>query len=127
MFSIYKRSIGDVDPFEYLSGAENLAVGSAAKLSSGVLAKCGATDTVSFIIAGKQREDGTYPVIRALPTTIFEATASASIADTKIGTTLQLNSTADGVTSTASGSFMVTWADGGTTVRGYFVEVAAAG
>ena len=66
-------------------------------------------------------------MIRALPTTIFETTASAAIANTKIGTTLQLNSTADGVTATAGGSFMVTYADGGTTVQGYFVDVAAAG
>lgn len=127
MFSVVKRAIADVEPFEYMPGAEGLTLGSAAKISSGALAKCAATDTVGFIIAGAKREDGTYPVIRALPTTIFETTASAAIANTKIGTTLQLNSTADGVTSTASGSFMVTHADGGTTVQGYFVDVAAAG
>lgn len=127
MFKIVKRAISDVEPFEYMPGAEGLTLGSAAKIASGALAKCAAADTVGFIIAGAKREDGTYPVIRALPTTIFEATASGSVAAAKIGTTLQLNSTADGVTTTAAGSFMVTYADGGTNVQGYFVEVAAAG
>lgn len=127
MFKLAKRAIADVEPFEYMPGADGLTLGSAAKITSGALAKCAATDTVGFIIAGAKREDGTYPVIRALPTTIFEATASGSVAAAKIGTTLQLNSTADGVTTTAAGSFMVTYADGGTTVQGYFVEVAAAG
>ena len=125
MFKIAKRAIADVEPFEYMPGADGLTLGSAAKITSGALAKCAATDTVGFIIAGAKREDGTYPVIRALPTTIFEATSSGNVAAAKIGTTLQLNSTADGVTTTASGSFMVTYADGGTHVQGYFVDVAA--
>ena len=127
MFRIYKRAIGDVEPFEYLPGAEGLTPGSAAKVASGALAKCGAADKPFCIVAGPKREDGNYPVIRALPTTIFETEASGGVAADKVGTTLQLNSTADGVTSTASGSFMVTYADGGTTVQGYFVDVAAAG
>ena len=38
---------------------------------------------------------------------------------------LQLNETADGVTTTANGPFTVTWADGGTLVRGYFEPAAA--
>ena len=43
----------------------------------------------------------------------------------KLGTTLQLNDTADGVTTTEGGPFTVTWADGGTLVRGYFEPAAA--
>lgn len=125
MFKIAKRAIADVEPIDYMPGADGLTLGSAAKIASGKLAKCEATDTVGFIIAGAKREDGNYPVIRALPTTIFEAEASGAVTDDKVGTTLQLNGTGDGVTTAAEGSFMVTYADGGTNVQGYFIEVAA--
>lgn len=126
MFRIYKRAIGDVEPFAYLPGAEELALGSAAKLASGQLAVCGAAEMPVCVIAGTQREDGNYPVIRVLPTTIFEAEASGAVTADKVGTTLQLNAAADGVTTTAGGAFTVTWADGGTLVRGYFEKPAAA-
>ena len=119
MFRIYKRAIGDVEPFEYLPGSEELTAGSAAKLA------CGAAEKPVYIVAGAKREDGDYPVIRALPTTIFETEASGAVAADKVGTTLQLNETADGVTTTANGPFTVTWADGGTLVRGYFEPAAA--
>lgn len=125
MFRIYKRAVGDVEPFEYLPGSEELAPGSAAKVASGMLAKCGAAEKPFCIVAGVKREDGNYPVIRALPTTIFEAEASGAVTADKMGTTLQLNGTADGVTTTAGGPFTVTWADGGTLVRGYFEPAAA--
>ena len=125
MFRIYKRAIGDVEPFEYLPGAEGLTLGSAAKLASGQLAKCGAAEKPLYIVAGAKREGGDYPVIRALPTTIFETEASGAVAADKVGTTLQLNEAADGVTTTAGGPFTVTWADGGTVVRGYFEPAAA--
>ena len=71
MFSVYKRAIGDVEPFEFLPGAEGLALGSAAKLTSGQLAKCDAADTAEYIVQGPKREDGCYPVIRVLPATIL--------------------------------------------------------
>lgn len=125
MFAIYKRAVADVEPFEYLPGAEELTPGSAAKVASGVLAKCAAADKPAYIIAGAKREDGNYPVIRVLPTTIFEAQASGAVAAEKLGTTLQLNDTADGVTTTEGGPFTVTWADGGALVRGYFEPAAA--
>ena len=125
MFRIYKRAIGDVEPFEYLPGAEELTLGSAVKVASGMLAKCGAAEKPFGIVAGAKREDGNYPVIRALPTTIFEAEASGTVDAAKMGTTLQLNEAADGVTTTANGPFTVTWADGGTLVRGYFEPAAA--
>lgn len=125
MFRIYKRAIGDVEPFEYLPGAEGLTLGSAVKVASGMLAKCGAAEKPFGIVAGAKREDGSYPVIRALPTTIFETEASGAVAADKVATTLQLNETADGVTTTAGGPFTVTWADGGTRVLGYFEPAAA--
>lgn len=125
MFTVYKRAIGDVEPFEYLPGAEELTLGSAAKVASGQLAKCGAAEKPYCIVAGAKRADGNYPVIRLLPTTIFETGASGAVTADKVGTTLQLNETADGVTATGGGAFTVTWADGGTLVRGYFEPAAA--
>ena len=125
MFLVYRREIADVEPTAYIKGAASLGLGVACKLASGQLAKCGATDMPAYIINGPQRADGTYPVIRVLPTTIFETEASGAVAADKVGTTLQLNETADGVTTTANGPFTVTWADGGTLVRGYFEPAAA--
>ena len=125
MFRVYMRAVGDVEPFEYLPGSGELTLGSAAKVASGMLAKCGAAEKPWCIVAGAKRDDGNYPVIRALPTTIFEAEASGAVAADKIGTTLQLNEAADGVTTTANGPFTVTWADGGALVRGYFEPAAA--
>ena len=86
MFRIYKRALGDVEPFEYLPGAEGLALGSAVKVASGQLAKCAATDNPAYIIAGVKRADGNYPVIRVLNTTIFEADASGAVEADKLAT-----------------------------------------
>ena len=130
MFSVYKRAIGDVEPFEFLPGAEGLALGSAAKLASGQLAKCEAADTAEYIVQGPKREDGCYQVIRVLPATIFETRAEAQIDAAKVGTDVQLNTTADGVTATGGGSFVVTETDeaaSGGIVRGYFRAAAGAG
>lgn len=124
MFTVYKRAIADVEPFEYLPGAEELTLGMAVKMDSGMLAKCAATDKPGFIVAGEKRADGSYPVVRVLDTTIYETVAGGEVAADKVGTTLQLNGTADGVTATAGGSFVVTETDGGTLVRGYFDSVA---
>ena len=43
MFIVVMRDIADVEPFEHQPGAANLARGSAAVLTAGSLAKCGAT------------------------------------------------------------------------------------
>ena len=43
MFIVVMRDIADVEPFEHQPGAASLARGSAAVLTSGSLAKCGAT------------------------------------------------------------------------------------
>lgn len=130
MFLVYRREIADVEPTEYVKGAASLGLGVACKLTSGQLAKCGATDMPAYIINGPQREDGTYPVIRVLPTTIFETTSSATTAATLVGSAVQLNSAADGVTATAGGAFVLTYTDaatGGGVVCGYFKQPAAAG
>lgn len=131
MFLVYRREIADVEPTAYIKGAASLGLGVACKLTSGQLAKCGATDMPAYIINGPQRADGTYPVIRVLPTTIFETASTAQIAEAKVGTSVQIDaSTAEFVTGTAAGPFIVTYTDGassGGVVRGYFKELAAGG
>lgn len=130
MFLVYRREIADVEPTAYIKGAASLGLGVACKLTSGQLAKCGATDMPAYIINGPQRADGTYPVIRVLPTTIFETLSTAAITADKVGTSVQLDaSTAEFVTATAAGPFIVTYTENGVNaaVRGYFKELAAGG
>lgn len=130
MFLVYRREIADVEPTAYIKGAASLGLGVACKFTSGQLAKCAATDMPTHIINGPQRADGTYPVIRVLPTTIFETTSSATTAETLVGTAVQMNGNADGVTATSGGAFVLTYTDGvtgGGVVRGYFKQPVAAG
>lgn len=131
MFLVYRREIADVEPTAYIKGAASLGLGVACKLTSGQLAKCGATDMPVYIINGPQRADGTYPVIRVLPTTIFETASTAQVTADKVGTSVQIDAaTAEFVTATAAGPFIVTYTDtatGGGVVRGYFKELVAGG
>lgn len=128
MFLVYRREIADVEPTAYIKGAASLGLGVACKLTSGQLAKCGATDMPTHIINGPQRADGTYPVIRVLPTTIFETTSTAQVTADKVGTSVQIDAaTAEFVTATAAGPFVVTYTENGANavVRGYFKEQPA--
>lgn len=131
MFLVYRREIADVEPTAYIKGAASLGLGVACKLTSGQLAKCGATDMPTHIINGPQRADSTYPVIRVLPTTIFETASTAQVTADKVGTSVQIDAaTAEFVTATAAGPFIVTYTDaatGGGVVRGYFKELVAGG
>ena len=130
MFLVYDRAVADVEPTKYVKGAASLGLGVACKMTSGQLAKCAAADMPEYIINGPQRSDGTYPVIRVLPTTVFETTSSATTASTLVGTAVQMNGTADGVTATSGGAFVLTYTDGvtnGGVVRGYFKQPVAAG
>lgn len=130
MFLVYRREIADVEPTAYIKGAASLGLGVACKFTSGQLAKCAAADMPEYIINGPQLADGTYPAIRVLPTTVFETTSSATTASTLVGTAVQLNGTADGVTATSGGAFVLTYTDGasgGGVVRGYFKQPVAAG
>ena len=124
MFTIYSRLIGDVEPFEHLEGAEGLTLGQAVKLAGGSLAKCGPTEKPTYMIVGVRTGEGKYPAIRVLPTTIFQTTASATLAQNALGAPVTLNATADGVTATTEGGvFTPTFTDGetgGGVVRGYF-------
>lgn len=121
MFKIDHRSIADVEPFEHIPGADGLALGSAAKLASGALAKAGATDTPTHIIMGVKDERGEYPAVRVLKSTIFDTTSSATVASTLVGSSVTLHTDALGVTATTtSGVFTITETDGANSVKGYF-------
>lgn len=87
MFTVYKRDVADVEPNVYLKGAAGLALGSAAVLTAGSLAKAGASARPDYIIVGAQRADGTYPAARVQAHTVFAApcsVASAAAAGTKV-------------------------------------------
>lgn len=126
MFKIYKRDIGDVEPTEYLPAAEGaaLALGMAAKAAGGALAQAGATDKPTHIVLGPARQDGMYPALRVLPTTVFETTSTAAVPYDAVGSAVTLHTDALQVTATTTdGVFTVeateNAADG--IVRGRFV------
>lgn len=125
MFKVAYRRVNDVDPFVYPAGVE-LPIGTAAKLTSGKLAKCGASDKPTHIVMGPLRADGTCPAIPVTDNVVFETTSTATVAATLIGSAVTLAADAATVTATtASGVFKITDTDGAatnSTVRGYFVE-----
>ena len=100
MFIVVMRDISDVEPFEHQPGATNLPRGSAAVLTSGSLAKCGATAKPSHIVMGPADSNGLYPCIRVQPTTVFETTSTTAVASA--GTKVTLNTDALSVTATAT-------------------------
>lgn len=123
MFCVCKRQVADVEPLEYLAGADSLTLGSAAVMTSGALAKCGATAKPTHIIMGPKK-GGLYPVVKVLPTTVFETEAGATVASTVVGSKVTLGTDAASVTATTtSGVFTVDYTDGATgggVVRGRF-------
>lgn len=122
MFKIHHRLIGSVEPLEHLAGAAGLVPGSAAKYTGGSLAKCGATEKPTHIVAGPD-ENGLYAAIPVLGSTVFETQSSETISANLIGSAVTLAEDADGVTATtASGVFTIDWADGaaGGVVHGHF-------
>lgn len=132
MFKVAYRRVGDVDPFVYFAcptGDSALPIGTAAVLTSGTLAKCGASVKPTHIIMGPPREDGTCPSIPVTENVVFETTSTATVASTVVGQAVTLAADAATVTATTtSGVFMVLETDGATTnstVRGYFVDPAA--
>lgn len=134
MFKVAYRRVGDVDPFVYFAcptGDSALPLGTAAVLTSGTLAKCGASVKPTHIIMGPPRVDGTCPSIPVTENVVFETTSTATVASTVVGQAVTLAADAATVTATTtSGVFKVLETDGATTnstVRGYFVDPAAAG
>lgn len=121
MFRIANRAVGDVEPLEHLDGADGLALGMAAVMTTGALAK--ATAKPTHIVMGPKDGRGKYPALRVLPTTVFETVASAKVGGSVIGSAVTLSTDALGVTATtASGVFTITATDedANSIVRGYF-------
>lgn len=128
MFKIAYRRVADVSPFVYVPGASGLTLGMAANLTSGALAKCGASVKPTHIVMGPQREDGNYPAIEVNDNIVFETTSTATVAQTVVGSAVTLATDALTVTATATnGVFKVLKTDGATTnstVQGVFVTAA---
>lgn len=120
MFNIYMRDIGSVEPTQYLPGAANLALGSAAKLTGGKLAKCAAGEKPTHIVLGPQRRDGRIPALRVQPTTVFQTTSTAAVPAP--GVSVQLHTDAAQVTAASGGAFVVDYTENkaGGLVRGRF-------
>ena len=132
MFKIAYRRVDDVSPFVFLpcpTRDDALALYSAAVITSGTLAKCGATTKPTHIIVGEPREDATCAAIEVTENIVFETTSTATVASSVVGQAVTLNTDALTVTATTtSGVFKVLETDGATTnstVRGVFVEPAA--
>lgn len=125
MFTIANRAIGAVEPFCYLPGAASLAPGAAVVLTAGQLALATGATRPTHILIGPAGADGLYPAIPVLPTTVFETTAGATVAQSLVGSAVTLNTNGDGVTATTtSGVFRILATDGaadGGTVRGCFI------
>lgn len=125
MFTVYKRDIADVEPLVCLPGGEGLALGSAAVLTGGSLAKAGASVRPDYIVMGARRADGTYPAARVQASTVFAAPCSETSAPAA-GKKVTMTSDALGVTATEGGAFAVeltmteTQPDGKPVVAGRF-------
>lgn len=124
MFTLIKRSLGDVPAFEWHTPAQ--AVGETAlgkALAAGAeLTLCPATQRPYAMGMGQARGDGKIPVCQVLPDMEWETQASAAVTADKIGQCVTLNTTADGVTAeTTGGVFTITYADGTDVVRGRFL------
>lgn len=129
MFKIAKRAVNDVEPFIHnIAGKaeEVYQVGEALKLTEGALTKAGTADMPTHICMGLVNENGCVPAIAVVPTTYFETTATATVAQTLVGTAVKLNADGMGVTATSGGAFVIDETDGDKTVVGRFVKPEAA-
>ena len=121
MFRIAKRSINSVEPFIHNLSAttgEAYELGEALKLAEGKLTKASGADKPGYICMGPVNGE-IVPVIAVMPTTYFEVEASATVAETLIGSKVTLGT--DGLTVTApdGGNFVIDETEG-TTVVGHF-------
>lgn len=105
-FIPHSNSDGRVQPWEYLpaTGSTAPSIGLALVLTSGKLAKCGATATPQYICMREEAAAvaaGTLiPVIKVEPDQVFECTNSASLSGVAIGAKVTLNT--DGLQVTAT-------------------------
>lgn len=121
MFRIAKRSINSVEPFIHNLGittGEAYALGEALKLEDGKLTKASGADKPGYICMGPVNGE-IVPVIAVVPTTYFEVEASATVAETLIGSKVTLGTDGLTVTATEGGNFVIDETEG-TTVVGHF-------
>jgi|GEM_PF-1410488 hypothetical protein len=130
MFQRVSSLGGDVQPFEFylLTDGEGSTRGEALIQTNGRLTKCGATATPEFIAERTQAAETTstkpIPVTRITEEDCFATTASATVANTLIGSKVTLETDGARVTATtASGVFELSYTDGATgggSCQGYF-------
>lgn len=124
MFKIHHRLIGSVEPFAYLekTAGETVQAGEALSMTNGKLTKCAAAAKPDYIAMGGENRQGLVPVIRVLPTTIFEVPAQADQSALPAGSKVTLHTDGLQVTATtASGVFTLTRpAKAGENCVGYF-------
>ena len=104
-FKVFKTDDGRDLPIEYLPcSAIAPAAGMALKITSGNLAKCGATDMPLYISVQEEAAAVTagdlIAVVRVQPDIIFETTSSAAMTSIVMGDKVQLNANALQVTAT---------------------------
>lgn len=105
-FIPHNNNDGRVQPWEYLpaTGSTAPSIGLALVLTSGKLAKCGATTKPQYICMRQEAAAvaaGTLiPVIKVEPDMVFECTNSASLSGVAIGAKVTLNT--DGLQVTAT-------------------------
>ena len=96
-FIPHNNNDGRVQPWEYLpaTGSTAPSIGLALVLTSGKLAKCGATATPQYICMRQEAAAvaaGTLlPVIKVEPDMVFECTNSASLSGVSIGQKVTLH------------------------------------
>lgn len=131
-FKLVKTLDGASPPYEngkyLMTNNEGCTKGEALVLTSGRLTKCGATATPQFIaqktVAAAATSTEYVPVTKVTEMQEFETTATATVADTLVGSKVTLHTDGLQVTATTtSGVFELSYTDGvtgGGVVRGYF-------
>ena len=124
MFKIHHRLTGSVEPFAYLekTAGETVQAGEALSVANGKLTKCAAAAKPEYIAMGGENRQGLGPVIRVLPTTVFEVPAAADQSALAVGSKVTLHTDGLQVTATTSGGvFTLTRAaKAGENCVGYF-------
>lgn len=120
MFTVYKRDIADVEPFEYWACTAP-KMGMAAVLGNDTLTAATASTKPTHIVMGPARKDGLVPAIRVQPTTVFQTTSTAAV--NTVGGTVQLHTDGLQVTATSDGPFTVEYTEKAANgiVRGRFL------
>ncbi|MGD6898605.1 hypothetical protein [Bacillus infantis] len=128
-FYLIKHIDGGINALEHsylMKDGEGVKIGDALKLdSAGRLTKVSATDIPEFVSNRTQTSESpsrtAIPVIRVTEADEFETNASATIAQSLVGSKVTIGSDAASVTATTTGGvFTLSATDGDKKVRGFF-------